>query len=252
MLNIKNKHDRDDRLKMNEETHRYCIDGSDIKFKSVSVWVSEQFEPFNEDKVLNTMLNSPLFVEGHKYWGMTREEIKHLWKVKAREASEAGTKIHKQIEEFYLNENEFLYNKDLYDTHCYDYTEERGEDWLNFLNFVKENPMIQPYRVEWRLYDEELKIAGTLDMLGKNNDGTYTIYDWKRAQKICLPRVKDKVINTNFWIYTLQQSFYALLLERNYGLTVKDLYLVKIHPNEKYRLIKVPDMKNWIINKLGI
>ena len=51
------------------------------------------------------MLNSPLFVEGHKYWGMTREEIKHLWKVKAREASEAGTKIHKQIEEFYKSEN---------------------------------------------------------------------------------------------------------------------------------------------------
>ena len=40
---------------------------------------------------------------------------------------------------------------------------------------------ITPYRLEWCIYDEDLKITGSIDAIFKNNNGGYDIYDWKRC-----------------------------------------------------------------------
>jgi hypothetical protein len=56
-----------------------------------------------------------------------------------------------------------------------------------FLQFVHDYD-IHPYRQEWPVYDTELNIAGTIDMICKETDGTFTIYDWKRSGKVVNPQ----------------------------------------------------------------
>ena len=118
-------------------------------------------------------------------------------------------------------------------------------------------PNFVPYRTEWTIYDTELKIAGSIDMIYKNSDGTLMIYDWKRCKditknntfnKYAITPCLDTVPDTNFWHYSLQLNIYKYILEKNYGVKVSQLYLVQLHPVSKnYHLMKVPDLTNTIL-----
>jgi hypothetical protein len=108
------------------------------------------------------------------------------------------------------------------------------------------------------IYDEELKLAGSIDMVYENPDGTLSIYDWKRAKEIiqtnnfgktattkCVKHLPD----TNYWHYSLQLNTYKAILEKQYGKKVTDLYLVRLHPNntqQTYELIKCADLSKEI------
>ena len=94
-----NKHERDDHISFDEGPHIYTIDG-DSDYKSVTTWNHSHFPHFNSDKIITNMMKSPKWQKS-KYFGMTRSQIKHLWKENGRKASEAGTKMHYDIECFY-------------------------------------------------------------------------------------------------------------------------------------------------------
>ena len=116
-------------------------------------------------------------------------------------------------------------------------------------------PELKPYRTEWMVYYEELKLSGSIDMIFENPDGTIQIYDWKRCQEItyenmfghavtkCISHLPD----TNFWHYALQLNTYKKILEDKYGKTVTGLYLVCLHPDnvgKTYERIEVPVLTN--------
>ena len=108
------------------------------------------------------------------------------------------------------------------------------------------------------IWHEELRFAGSIDMVYENPDGTLSIYDWKRSKEIKKtdPWVKfshteciDHLPDTNFWHYSLQLNTYKAIIEAKYNKKVTDLYLVCLHPNNKnksYQLIEVPDLQNEI------
>jgi hypothetical protein len=53
--------------------------------------------------------------------------------------------------------------------------------------------------------------------------------------------------DTNFWHYALQLNTYKAILERKYGKRIRDLFLVRLHPNaESYELICLPDLSQQI------
>ena len=94
-------------------------------------------------------------------------------------------------------------------------------------------------------------------MVFKNKDGTLSIYDWKRCKNIkkdnpwqcAKTKCIDHLPDTNFWHYSLQLNTYKAMLESNYGVKVKDLYLVCLHPensSKTYEKIKVPVLKQEI------
>ena len=121
-----------------------------------------------------------------------------------------------------------------------------------FLHFVREHPDLKPYRTEWMIFDEELKLAGSIDMVYENPDGTLTIYDWKRSKDITkVNGWKKCAINpligympdSNFWHYALQLNTYKAILERKYDKQVTKLCLVRLHPDNEentFELIDVP------------
>jgi hypothetical protein len=125
----------------------------------------------------------------------------------------------------------------------------------NFESFLQDYPHLVPYRTEWLIYDDTVKMSGSIDMVYENvEDGTLSIYDWKRCKSIdktngwnkfaiteCISHLPD----SNFWHYSLQLNTYKTILERNYGKRVADMYLVRLHPDSStYQLLKVPVLEN--------
>ena len=130
-----------------------------------------------------------------------------------------------------------------------------GQSPPNFMSFLQDYPHLVPYRTEWLIYDDQVKMSGSIDMVYENvEDGTLSIYDWKRCKSIdktngwnkfaiteCISHLPD----SNFWHYSLQLNTYKTILERNYGKRVSNMYLVRLHPDSTtYQLLKVPVLEN--------
>jgi ATP-dependent exoDNAse (exonuclease V) beta subunit len=264
VLAIKNLHPRDHHIKFFENEHKYVIDFEpNTKYTSVTTWVHEHFEKFDSDNIINKMMSGDKWKEGHKYWGKTAEEIKSLWNSNRDSVAGAGTNLHFEIECF-NNDKRFHFeytNRELYDIYWADNKLKhyfKPIEWQYFINFIKDHPGLTPYRTEWTIYDEDVKISGSIDMVYKNSDGTLSIYDWKRSKNITRINNFNKfsihptichLPDSNFWHYALQLNTYKLILERKYGKKIRDLFLVRLHPDaeeKNYELIKLPDLTSEI------
>ena len=203
--------------------------------------------------------------EGHKYWGLTPEQIKGQWNSNKDAVAGAGTDLHFEIEcfnnnpHFDLNYN--YSNGELYEIYMADNNkthESKPIEWQYYINFIKDHPDLKPYRTEWLIYNEDVKISGSIDMVYENPDGTLSIYDWKRSKlitrinnfnKFALSAPVCHLPDSNFWHYALQLNTYKSILEENYGKTIKDLFLVRLHPDAEekdYELIPLPNLKREI------
>ena len=246
-LKNKNKNKKDKNANLDEATHIYNING-ETDYTSMTTFVHSLFEKFDDDKIITNMINSSKWGQ-NKYYGMSREEIKELWRKNNSQSTNAGTKMHYDIECFYnmINNNnnsvEFKY-------------------FMNFHNDIVQGKL-EPYRTEWIVHAKDIKIAGSIDMIykkGVNKEGKeiLDIYDWKRCKEIVkasgfnkwsVNQYLEHIPDTNYWHYSLQLNGYKYILENYYGKIVEDLYLVCLHPdnkNKNYILIKVPDLQEEI------
>ena len=235
-----NPHERDNRIVFDEGPHIYYIDGSSDGYMSVTTFNHAHFEKFDSDKIINNMMKSKNWPQS-KYYGQTVSEIKAGWNKNCNEAAEAGTKMHYDIECFY-NDQEVEIDEDCVE---FDY-------FMAFENDI--GSKLEPYRTEWMVWDKELKLAGSIDMVFRNPDGTLLIYDWKRCKNIkkdnrfqsSITPCIDHLPDTNYWHYSLQLNTYKYMLEKNYGEKVVGMYLVCLHPNnanKSYIRLKVPHLK---------
>jgi len=266
-LSTINPHERDTLIKFYTYGHRYEI-LCDMKsrYTSVTTWIHTHFPKFNADEIIQKMFNGKNWNPQNKYWGMTADEIKNSWKKSGESSCTLGTNLHEKIELF-MNINIDINNpnnpnnssnhtlSDLVRNNIYN---SDNPEWQYFLHFAEDYPDLKPYRTEWMIFDEELKIAGSIDMVFENSDGTLSIYDWKRCKEINRENTWNKFASnelishlpdTNYWHYSLQLNTYKAILERKYGKTVKELYLVKLHPedpNNSYELIEVPILSEEI------
>ena len=261
-LASRNCHDRDQYIQFFEEDHKYVITNDiENKYTSVTTWNHSHFPIFNANLIIKNMMKGKNWKEGHKYWGLTAEEIKKQWSNNSSAVSGAGTDLHFEIECFMNNPCIYEYkHTDLYNSYLTlsSSNETKAIEWDYFINFIKDHPELKPYRTEWTIYDEDLKISGSIDMVYENPDGTLSIYDWKRSKEITrINNFKKFAINklichmpdSNFWHYALQLNTYKRILERKYGKIVTDLYLVRLHPDaeeKNYELIKLPDLTKEI------
>lgn len=259
-LSTINAHPRDKNIEFYEPTHKYTIlTDSDSNYTSVTTWNHSHFPHFDSDKIIKKMMKGKNWNPNHKYWGMTAEEIKKKWTANGASVSSAGTDMHFQIECFMNNyvigEKLHNYTHDDLLTQCPPTTDQPFSlEWQYFLEFVKDHPSFRPYRTEWTIYDEDLKLAGSIDMVYENPDGSLMIYDWKRCKDIstintfnqyaithCISQYPD----SNFWHYALQLNTYKAILESKYGKKVTKLCLVRLHPDSEektYELIELPDL----------
>ena len=248
-LAVSNAHPRDARIGFHEETHTYTIDGVKAGWTSCTTFIHGFFEEFNADEVITKMMTSRKWSES-KYFGMTAEAIKAQWNAAANDASTAGTRMHLDIEHWYNAGPVGNLAGDGWEANL-------GPEWDYFLAFERKWRIphgFEAFRTEWLVFDMDVKIAGSIDMVFKKPDGTLAIYDWKRAKEMKYenswqsgkPPISH-LPDTNYWHYSIQLNIYRTILEKVYGYTVSELALVVLHPNQtSYRVIMVNRMEEEV------
>ena len=228
ILTVRNCHPRDKFIVFDEPTHTYTVHGSSKGYISCTKFIHEFFPHFDADAVIRKMMKSPKWPM-NKLYGKTAKEIKEMWNANGKEASGLGTAMHLSIEQF-LNEAESIIEPTIFTT----------SEWRYFQNFWRDHGSnLEPYRMEWEVYVEEIKLAGSIDgVFRRRSDGRFVIYDWKRSKEI-KPDNKFEtgypplhhLPNTNYWHYTMQLNVYRWILKYHYNLDIAELYLVILHPN---------------------
>ena len=223
-------------ITLEEETHTYRLSNSEINFKSVTEFIHDFFKPFEEEKIAKKLTSSH-----PKYLDISTEELMKSWE----KSRERGTLVHKQIEEFILN---------IIDNN----PDPKTNQAIDFLNkkCIKETNILIP---ELIIYSEELKLAGTIDLLIYNKlTNQISIIDWKTNKKINKTafRVSETGLkwptsnlpDCNFTHYTLQLSMYQYILKHVYKINVNGIFL--IHLREDKHEIHACKFKEDIITNM--
>ena len=241
-------YEQDQFIDFEPDEHIYTYAGQE-RFLPVSSLIAYFFEEFDA-----------LAAAERKYarYHIPVEESLEQWDRIGRIASEVGTFVHLQTENyfqrgFFEEVCHFTYNGKTEDISV-----EREKQ--HFLHFV-EDYKIRPYRQEWPVYDKELNIAGTIDLICRESDGEFIIYDWKRSGKVVntqgAPIVEGfggkrgfngiNLPDTAFYHYCIQQNLYRYMLETYYGIHVKAMNLVVLCPDyPTYYIASVPKMDDVI------
>lgn len=246
--NSENCFSNDSRIFFDEVLHQYTLDNGAC-LTPVSAVISHFFKPFDCE-----------------YWSAKKARdrnveqglVKEEWDVKGHAASEVGTHMHAQIENFFLKrEQEMRYDFSYRGQYLqvdeeFDISYEMAQ-FRRFLDSVELNP----FRVEWRVFDEAQGVAGTIDLVCRNGE-CFDIYDWKRSAK--LPDTNrwqrgwkglEHLEDTSYNHYCLQQNLYRYILEHNYGLRIGNMHLVAFHPDlASFKLMRVPRMDKEIEHML--
>lgn len=245
--------EQDERIHFDEATHTYTVDGAG-ELTPVSSVIGKFFKPFDAKNI-----------SLRKCFGdeVAAAKLREEWQAGGSLASQAGTHMHKQIED-YLNEGKAPEMKcrvtfDGEYVHC-DKTVDIGPEWRLFKAFDYETEY-QPFRTEWRVFDVEAGIAGTIDLLCSCEDGTYEIYDWKRSKRVDPCEVNkfanginglEHMTDTSYSHYCIQQNLYRYILEKNYGLKISRMHLVVLHPElARYNVVTVPRLDNEVRTIIG-
>jgi len=204
----------DKNISLNEEEHIYSLDNSNIQFTSVTTYISDFFEKFDQLKIANKLIKTSM-----KYAHRTLEDIIADWD----KSRDYGTLVHKQIEDHFNGVAE-----------ASDVKAKHGVRWLN--EFIQGREC--DVHVEKIIFSEDLKLAGTMDVLIRLKDtDEYIIIDWKTNKKIDKRSFRNKMgthpITSNiedckYNVYAFQLSLYRYILETYYNLKIKQQIIAHI------------------------
>ena len=234
---------QDAKLQFEPREHIYLYDGK-IYLTPISDIVNYFFAPFDAIGISQQIALRD---------NIDQCAILEEWECKGAESREIGTFMHSQIESYFQNgtpihNTHFVYNGDFVNI---DKEVSIERELQFFKDFIRDHDSITPFRTEWRICDLELKIAGTIDLLCKNKNGGFDIYDWKRSRKASPDeRIWRNGINglhhvpdISFYHYALQQNLYKYILENNYNVRIDNMYIVVFHADfENYQKYRIPNM----------
>jgi hypothetical protein len=265
-MKVSNAHERDQHILFDEPTHVYTIlSDPGQKYTSVTTWNHGHFEGFNAPKIIDNMMKSSRWPQ-NKYFRKTSQEIMDLWEANRDSAARAGTLMHFQIECF-MNLGQFvphikdptlgqLHEYYLSNPACLNITP--CIEWEYFEKFINDHSHFTPYRTEWTIFHEDVKLSGSIDMVFYDPDdhNKLLIYDWKRSREIVKVNNWNKcshkpelchLPDTNYWHYCLQLNTYKKILEEKYNKKITNMYLICIHPENKsktYEKTKVAELND--------
>ena len=238
-------------IKFHDQDHIYYMNG--VKTKSVTSIIGQYKHPFDKD-----------------YWsqkkaderGIAQEEILKEWKYKADFSCERGSAFH-EFAENYLTNKVFPFPE-------YKITKVLGgkENMLEckegvfkiiemFKKFYDDSHgKLIPVRAEVVVGDEEWEVTGMIDQMFFNEKSKQLeIWDWKtnkaikksnKWQQFKEPLSHLDVCELN--TYSLQLSFYRLIVERNTDLVLGDSYIVWFNENnDEYKVMKCYDFRDEIL-----
>lgn len=245
---------QDKLISFEEDSHTYNVIGCG-DMRPVSSVISMFFEPFNAEVASIRKCKGDL---------VAAAKLREEWESRGVLASQAGTFLHKQIENYLNDKTEpQTFKCDVEYNGKYLHLNKRidiSKEW-SFFKAFDQATTYQPFRTEWCIYDRDARMAGTVDLICARPDGTYELYDWKRSNKVDPNETNawssginglEHLPDTSYYHYCLQQNLYRYMLEKNYGIKISRLNLVVLHPDfMTYKVVPVPFMDrevNVIIN----
>ncbi len=238
------RYEQDRYIDFTPEEHVYTYDGRE-RLLPVSSLIAYFFEAFDALRMAE--------MQWQRY-GVAVEASLDRWDRCRRMASEVGTFMHLQTEHFFRD--------GVFDT-VYSFVDGEATETVSierekahFLRFVEDH-RIRPYRQEWPIYDLDLNIAGTIDLVCREDDGSFTIYDWKRSGRVVdaagVPLTEGfngktgfngiSLPDTPFYHYCVQQNLYRYMLQKDYGIRIGGMNLVVLCPDyPTYYRVEVPVM----------
>ncbi len=224
-------------IAFDEESHKYIHpkdETGNAEYISVTTLI-ERFFPFDLKRYIEKKA-----VDENR----TEEDVLIEYLMIRDEASEKGTFLHNQIEN-YLKGNEF----------------DNGTEEFNYFLKFYEDEIIKRNLVfsdaEKMIHSNKYNVAGTIDCLFKKNDkDEFVMLDWKRSKKLIIDGRPRKfgygyalselnyLDNSSYYRYCLQQNIYKYIIEAEYSIKISSMKLVVLH--EKYPthfIVPVPEMK---------
>ena len=218
-----------------EDEHRYrLLSDPTLDFSSVTQIVARYFEPFDKHAVaLKLVKTHP------KYFGMSTDELISDWDARR----DYGTKVHKEIESFIQSGKKP--------------SESRSIDAIQWLE--NHNTGLKVF-TEVLIYSKEYRIAGSIDILLYDEESDYyNILDWKTSKAITKTSFKGKtgihsttkhLMDCKYIHYSLQLSFYRYLLEKCYGLNIKQQFIAHLDGSSCI-IHNAPYYRKEIVNIIG-
>jgi hypothetical protein len=229
-----------DKIVFDEPSHTYKVRGTGLT--PVSTMIKNWYIGFD------AMTQS--IYSGRKH-NKTPEEMRKEWKAIADEACEMGTMVHDFGERYVIDRygvDSRLSFKDVYQH------KKKGEllsaKELALVKFWNEKPdYLVPICLELRMFSEELKMAGTADIIFLDTrDNSIVIGDYKtnkdlhkRHKEQMMVKDFDFLPDTPLSHYEIQLSLYQLMLEK-VGYKVSRRFLIWLLPDETYQVI---DTQDW-------
>lgn len=230
-------------IEFNEDLHSYksTIDGNIVSYISVSQLAGKYFPKFESEKIAGFTA---------KKEGVSTQEILDRWSKAGKEACEFGTRVHETCEDIILNKP--LRNSPLNDkeTKVFSKAIEIAKKFRNDLEILG---------VEKLVFNEKLKIAGTIDLFAKSkNSNTYFIIDWKTNKSIDTENKYNSkglypiqmLDNTNYVHYGLQLNLYEYILKATGYIDVfANVKKVLIHLTDiGFQKYELPNMQEHVKN----
>ena len=215
---------RANRIKRVDPQHVYYVDGSSFMYRSVTTLLDD-YRPFDAESVL---------LQYYADWQQCRsrkpecydklpDEIKAMWDDKR----EKGIAMHAAIQSHFEGKPLMLAND--------------AKVLAQVQSFLQHLSACHGRRPEMMLFDEDLRIAGSVDLV-EGSDGTVTIYDWKRSKPeldsngAVLKQFDSngavlKTLQSKLGKWSLQLNLYAYMLRVKYGCIVHGMKVVCFHPD---------------------
>jgi ATP-dependent exoDNAse (exonuclease V) beta subunit len=195
------------------DAHLYTYNAQDC-FTSATTVVQKWIPPFEEE-----------------YWAkkkaeennVTPEDMIKEWNQKRDKAAALGTSVHRMIEEFLLG-GEVRLSANLFAVQKY----------TQFLHWWwKIHKHYEVIAVEWRMFDLDHGIAGTVDLLIRTKDGL-VILDWKTNHDLKVEGSYNNLLapfddlpENDRTKYALQLSTYRMMAKLK-GIDIKKAFLVHV------------------------
>ena len=227
ILNILNSNFKE--LDFNEQEHRY------------TVGISNFIPVSNEIKNFYKQFDYGIAVFVAKKQNKTTDEVLKEWEYKRIQSAKKGSDIHlfgENIYKFYYGFIDIFY-----------YGTEFIKEKENLLKFFVRQLLdgLIPIASEYRMYDKQLEIAGTLDLLWYDTKTNSVILDDYKTNENLFKQYKNQKLlepfgcidDTPYSKYMIQLSYYQMMLEN-----------IGINNITKRRLIHITDKKYTIYDRL--
>lgn len=230
------KKSEDGKVTFEEQEHKYLIGNEQLT--SVTTLLKNYFEPFDAKRISKLKADNAKRRNYKKY--KNKEELTELdkkeatqkyWRQQWTEAAEHGSRCHLALENYI---NEIPQVGVLKEERDYKKYEQgiKALDWIFKTHFKAKD--VKHY-TEVLIYNEELMLAGQVDLLSKV-DGNFYVLDWKTSKKIDMEGYKGKkgthpitkhLQSCEYIKYSLQLGVYKKMLQLD-GKEIKKCYIIHL------------------------